>query len=116
MMGIINDDGIYIGNIHATFNNIGTNQYIIFTVDEIEDAPFQFMAFHLPMSITDTKVRTKSLYDPGHFCQVLDPVVNKKGLTASFCLKINCLPDHILVKNLHLSLYGLTVWRRCIDD
>ena len=59
---IVNNDRIYIWNIHTAFNNIGTNQHIIFFINKIKNPFFQFMTFHLSMRIANTQIRTKTLY------------------------------------------------------
>src|SRR4030095_15272329 len=115
-MRIVNDDGIHIRNIYSTFNNIGTNEYIIFFIDEIHDALLQIMSFHLTMCIPDTEVGAKCLDNSCHFCKPLYPVMNEKNLASPFRFEINGFANKIFVIKLYFGLYGLAVWRRRIDD
>ena len=57
-MGIVDDDGIGIRNIHTAFDDIGTDEHIIFLRHEIEYGFFQRIAFKFAMRHADTDVRT----------------------------------------------------------
>src|SRR5258708_5173087 len=93
LVRIINNDRIHIRYVHSAFNDIGTNEHIIFSIDKIKDLFFQQMTFHLAMGKTDTKVGTKPLDDRRHFRQTTDAVINKKHLPSSFRFKVNSITD-----------------------
>src|SRR5687767_14223699 len=115
-MCIVHHNGIYIGNIYTTFNNISTNQYIVFFIDEVEDAFFQFMTFHLSMCKSNAEIGTQTLNDGGHFCQPCNSVVNKEHLAATFGFKINSIPNKIFLEHLYFRLYWLAIRWRSIHD
>src|SRR5579871_5460575 len=115
-MRIINDNGVYVRDIHSALNNICTNQNIIFFVDEIENMFFQFVTFHLPVCITDTQIRAKTLYNARHFCQSEYTVENKKYLPATLRLIIHRIANEVFVIPMQFRLYRLPVWRRCINN
>src|SRR5215510_11361056 len=108
-MSIVYNNGIHVSYVDATLHNIGANQDIIFLVNKVKDPFFKNMALHLAMRITNAQVRTKTLYNICHFSQTADPVINKKYLSSPFRLKINSVPNNILIVHLHLGLNGLAV-------
>src|SRR5581483_1750770 len=108
-MGIVDDDGVYIGNINPAFNNIGTNKYVVLFINKIKNTLFQNVRLQLAVGKTNAQVGAKGLYQPGHFGQSLHPVMNKKYLPAALCFKINGIANEVLVKYHHFSLYGLPV-------
>src|SRR5437762_2401376 len=115
-MCIIYDDGIHVWNVYTAFHDIGTYKHIIFFIHKIQDRFFQLITVHLPMCKGNTEIRAESLDECFHFCQAMYAVMNKKYLPAPFCFIINGIPYKVGIKNMHLGLYGLPVWRRCIDD
>jgi hypothetical protein len=42
---IVDNDGVYIGDVHSAFDDVGTNEHIVFLVDKIEYPFFELMAF-----------------------------------------------------------------------
>src|SRR6185437_94890 len=116
MMGVVDDNGIDVGNIHAAFHDVGTNQHIIFPVDKVEDTLFQFVAFHLPVRITDTEIGAKRLDDGCHLGKSLDTVVDKEDLSAPFGLIIDRIADKVFVIAMQFRLDRLAVRRRRVDD
>src|ERR1700748_385567 len=109
MMGIVDDNGVDIGNVYTAFYDIGTHQDIVFSIYKIQNSFFQIIAFQLSMSIADTKIGTKPLYNSGHFSKPLYPVVYKEYLPASFRFVIDGIPDEILVIAMQFRLYWLSV-------
>src|SRR6185437_11502871 len=116
MMGVVDDDGIDVGNIHAAFHDIGTNQHIVFPVDKVEDTFFQLVAFHLPVRITNTEIGAKRLDDGRHLGESLDTVVDEEYLSAPFRLIIDRIADKVFVITVQFRLDRLAVRRRRIDD
>src|SRR5689334_13272010 len=96
-MSIVDDDGIHIRNVYPTFNNIGTDQNIIFFINEIHDLFFQFMSFHLSVCIAHTKIGTETLNKSGHFSQTLNTIMDEKHLASPFSLKINGLTNKVFL-------------------
>src|SRR5215470_20020871 len=103
LVGIIHDDRIYIRDIDTTFHNVGANKHIIFPVDKIKNSLFKLMTLHLPMSITNAQIRTKTLYNICHFGQATDAIEYEKDLASSFCFKIDRIPNHVFIIYLHFG-------------
>ena len=115
-MGIVDDDGIYIGNVYATLHYVGTYQHIVFTIYKIEYSFFQLMTFKLSVGKANAQVRAFTLYHGSHLAKTMYPVVNKEHLPSPFGLIINSIANSIGAKGLHFGLYGLPVRRWRVDD
>jgi hypothetical protein len=57
VLGIVDDDGVGVGDVQAAFHNVGADQNIVLAVDELEHALFQHMALQLPVRHPDVHIR-----------------------------------------------------------
>src|ERR1043165_7649396 len=105
LVGIVHNDRIDISYVNTAFYNIGTNEHIVFPVNKIKNSFFKIMAFHLPMSITNGEIGTKTLDNIGHLCQAADAIEYEKDLASPFGFKIDGVADHVLIIYQHFSLY-----------
>src|SRR4029078_3520985 len=116
LMRIVDNDGVHIGYINTAFDNVCTNKHIIFLIDEIKNSFFKVMAFHLPVSIPNAEIGTKTLDKICYLSQAADTIEYKKDLPSSFRFKINGITDKVFIVHLHFRLYWLTIRWRCIND
>ncbi len=93
-MGIVDDDGIGIGNIQPAFNDGGGHKHIVLTLDKLHHNIFQFMSFHLPVRNTNPASRNYIGYETGQFVNVFHPAMNKENLSAA----LNFMGDSLCYK------------------
>src|SRR5215471_5740958 len=115
-MSIVDDDCVHVSDVYSTFNNIGADQHVVFTVNKIQNSLLQVVPLHLPVRITNAEIRTKSLDHIDNFGQTANSIVHKKYLTTPFRFKINGVANYIFIVNLYLGFYRLPVWWRCVND
>ena len=97
ILGLVNDDGVGIGNVEPRFDDVGGYQHVITPVDEIEEDVFELVAFHLAVTYANAHARTQLANHGGHVLDVAHPVVYKKYLSATVYLKIDGILNFFFV-------------------
>src|SRR5690606_32786071 len=115
VVGVVDENGIGIGDIQATFHYGGGDQYVKLPIDEGKHELFQFLAFQLSMADPDLGIGKQALDHPGHFLDVLDAVVDEEYLSAPLDLVGNGIPYEFLIEADHLALYGIPVGWGSVD-
>ena len=82
ILGFIDDNGIYIGDIKPRFDDGCRYQDVIISFHKIEHDFFQLMTFHLPVPDGDFSIRHQPLNHARHLDDVIYPVVHKEHLSA----------------------------------
>ena len=116
LVGIINNHGIYVGNIHTGFNNGGGNQYINFSINKIIHDFFQLLLLHLSMCKGHICLRHQLLYGHGYICNGIYPVIDIVYLSPSGQLPNDGLPYHFLIVFTDIGLDGQTFTRRLFQN
>jgi len=115
-MRVVDENGIGIAHIQATFDNGGRNQNVKASGHKVEHQFFQFFAVHLPVSYTNFGVGNKALDHPGHFLDIFDPVVDKEDLTSPLNLVRDPIADDLFLQANHPTVNGEAVRWRGVDD
>ena len=109
LIGVIDDDCVGIGNIKTGFNDVGTNENIMFLVDKIEECFFELVRLHLAMRHGDINIRTDASDQRSDFGKCFDTVMNKEYLATAIDFIINCISDHFFVKDASLCMDRLAI-------
>ncbi|OAV68855.1 hypothetical protein Barb6XT_00767 [Bacteroidales bacterium Barb6XT] len=111
-MGVVDDDGVGVGNVQAVFDDGGGNQHVVFIIDKIEDDFLQGFRLYLPVPDGDAGI--------GHFAadnclnsgDMPDVIVDDKYLPVAAHLKVDSFADNVGVEAVHFRLYRIAVGRR----
>ena len=110
---IMNDHGIYIGNIQSGLNNRCRYQNVNISIDKIIHDPLQFPFLHLPVGECHICFRHQFCNGITHLHNGIDPVVYIIDLSAPVQFSADCLPDHFFIVFHHISL-DLLPFIRCL--
>ena len=113
---IMDDHGIYIGNIQSRLNDRCGNQHIHITIDKIIHYLLQLPLTHLPMSKIHPGFRHKFGYAKSYLSNIIDTVVYIVDLAAAAKLPADSLPDSLLIILHNISLDGHTIHRRFFQN
>ena len=115
-VGIVDDDGIGVGDVYSVLNYRRRKQYIVIIVHESHHDFLQFLGFHLSMSDGDTAVGNVLPDEICDFLQVADTVVDKVDLPVAAHFEVDGIGNHFMREGGDLGLDGITVGRRCAHD
>lgn len=116
VLRLVDDNGIGIGYVDATFDDGSGKQHVVIVIDEIKDYLLQFGRLHLSVSDTDTAVGNVPLYHGLQLKQIGNTVIHEEYLPVTAHLKIDGVGNDFLVEGVHFRLDGIAVRRRCLDD
>ena len=116
VMGTIDDDGIGIGNINTVLNYSCGEEYVVIVVRKVENNLFKIFRFHLSMTDGDAGVRDILMNHFCNMCQIADAVVHEIDLSIARHLEINGIGNNLRTEGMDLSLDGISVRRRCLND
>ena len=114
-VGILNDDGIRIGNIHPRFDNCCADQNINLAADEIAHNAFQLSLRHLPMRIGHICIRHKPLHPEGLLADGFYTIIEIINLSAAADFPVNSLTNKFGVIFHHIGLNGMPFLRRLLQ-
>src|SRR5690242_17171691 len=115
-MRMVNDDRICIGYVQTCLNNCCCYQNIFFAIDEIQHNIFQLVTVKLAMGYTNSCFRYKSLDQASELWKVIYPVVDEKDLAVTVKFILNSLLYKLIIKNVELGIYSLTIGRGGAHD
>ena len=115
-MGTIDDDGIGIGDVDTILDDGGGEQHIVVVVGEIEDDILEFAWLHLSMTNGHTGIGDVLMNEVGYLLQLTDTIIDEVDLTIARHLEIDGIGDDLCAKGMYLSLNGIAVGRRRLDD
>ena len=116
VVGTIDNNSIRIRNIDTVLHDGGRKQHVIVVVDEVKDNLLQFFRFHLSMTNGNTHVRNIFFYHLLQALQVVDARIDEIHLTITRHFEINGISYYLWSEGVNLSLDGIAVGRRCLDD
>ena len=116
VLRLVDDNGIGIGYVDATFDDGSGKQHVVIVIDEIKDYLLQFGRLHLSVSDTDTAVGNVPLYHGLQLKQIGNTVIHEEYLPVTAHLEIDGVGNDFLVEGVHFRLDGIAVRRRCLDD
>src|SRR5882724_1504954 len=115
-MGIMNNDRVRIRNIQTRFDNVGGNQYIVFTFNKLHHYFFQFVTIHLAMSNSNSGIRNKFENSIGHLLDITNSIMYEKNLPSPTQLLAYGIANNYFIKCVKLCCHGLPIrWRRRND-
>ena len=79
-IGIIDEDGIGVGDIESALDDRGCEENISAMLDKIQHDLFQPILWHLPVSDDDAGFGDNPLESGGDMMHVLDTVIDKENL------------------------------------
>src|SRR5690554_7079028 len=82
-MGVVDDDGVGIGNVQSRFDNGGGYEYVVGAINKIEHDFLERGAVHLSVCHYGLDVGKYSLNQVLNFLNVLNAVVDKEHLTVA---------------------------------
>src|SRR6056300_217653 len=110
MIGVVDDDGIRIGDVQSTFNDGGGYENIVFTFHEVQHDFLEFLTVHLAMTDGDICIGHKPL---NHACYLLDiahSIVDEEYLATTLNLIAYGVSNRFLIEAYDFSFNGLAVW------
>ena len=116
VLRLVDDNGIGIGYVDATFDDGSGKQHVVIVIDEIKDYLLQFGRFHLSVTDTDTAIGNVALYHRFQFRKIGDTVVYKEHLSVAAHFEVNGISDNLITESMHLRLNGVTVGRRRLNN
>ena len=115
-IGIMDDHGIYIGDIQSRLNNGSGNQYIHISVDKIIHHLLQFPLAHLTMGKIHPGFRHQLRYAKSYLRNIINPIVYIINLAATSKFPADSLPDSLLIIFHNIRLDRHTVHRRLFQN
>src|SRR5688500_3664662 len=116
LIGMIDHDGVCIWNIKPCFNDIRTNQYIMFLIDKFKKRLFQLIRFHLPVCHGHIDTRADPPDQFGDLRKCFYPVVHKKHLPSPVDLVIDSITYKLFIEYTPFCMDGLPVWWWSAND
>ena len=116
ILGVVDDDGIGIGDIDAVLDDGRRYEHIEFPVDEVHDEFFEFLSRHLTMTDRHAGFRANARNHPLQREQILDTIVDEIDLSAARELRLNGIADDLFREDVRFGDDGLPVGRRSRDD
>ena len=115
-MGLVDQNGVGIGNVDAALDDGGRHQHIVGPVDEIGHDALQLFSIHLTMANAHACIGHQAVDHACHLADVADPVVHEIRLATARNLICNGVPDQLLVEGANLRFHRVAIGRRRIDD
>ena len=115
-VGIMDDHGIYIGNIQPCFNDRSRNQYINITIYKRIHDILKFSLAHLSMCKIHPRIRHKFRYAQGNIRNIRNTVIDIIDLSAPAQFSVDRLPDCLLIILHNIGLNRHSVHRRFLKD
>ena len=115
-VGVANDNGIDVGNIHTGLDNGGRDQDIDLAADKIIHEIFQLGFGHAAMAEFDPGFRNQLTQPVGDQVYIVDPVMDVIDLSSAGQLPYNGFPDHFLIIFHDIGLDGDTALRRFLQQ
>ena len=115
MIGVIDDDGIRVGNIQTTFNDGCGHQHIIFPFHETHHGVFQLGGFHLSVTNTNVHIRAKTTDHSSNLLNVLHAIVHEENLTSSLYFIHHRITNQFLIERVQFRDHRIAVGRWRID-
>ena len=115
LIRVVDNHGIYIGNVQAGFNNGGGHQHVNLPVDKSHHDFFQLPLPHLPVGEGHICLRHQLRDLVGYLVDVIDPVIHIEYLAAPGHFPGDGLPDQLIVVFHHIRLNGQTVLGRLLQ-
>ena len=116
VVGIVDDDGVGVGDVYAVLHDGGGEEHIVVVVDEIHDDLLQFLGLHLSVSYRHTAVGHAFFYEQFQFGEFRDAVVHEVHLSVAAHLKVDGIGNGIAAEADNLRVYGIPVGWRCAHD
>ena len=108
----MNNDRIYIGNIHTRLDDRSGDQHINLPFNKGIHDLFQLMFLHLSMGKCNICLRYQFLDPMCHLCDSLYPVIDIVDLSLSCQFPADGSADHLFIIFTHIGLDRHTVNRR----
>ena len=109
---IMDNHGIYVGNIQSRFNNGGGHQHIYFSIDKPVHNFFQLSLIHLPMGKIHLGIWNQFPDLARHIHNIFHPVIDIINLSSTVQLPVYGFPDGFFIVFHHISLNGNPVHGR----
>ncbi len=116
LMCVVDDDGIGVGDVNATFYNRRADQNIKAAFDKIVHHLFQLVALHLSMSHANASIWTQALYHACNFLEILNAVIDEKYLATPLYFVANRIANNFFVHRDDLGMDGMAIGRRRLND
>ena len=112
VLGVVDDDGVGVGNVQPGLNDGGGHQHIDFFIDKGKHDLFQLPLAHLTVGKFHHGAGYQFLHIRRHAVNVVDPVVHIEDLPAPGDLSLDGFPYQLFVVLQHIGLNGAAVHRR----
>ncbi len=106
LIGIVDEDGVGVGNVQAAFDDRRGQQDVELVLDEIEHHLFQLPFAHLAVADADARFGHDLLQSPGNFFDVVYAIVNEERLTVAVQFAHDGMANQILVEAYDLRFHG----------
>ena len=116
LVGILDDEGVDIGDIDARFDYRRANQYLHLAVGDLLHNRGEHILIHLPVGYTDGDLAAEHVTNfHGRALDVIDAVVQVIHLSATLKLTVNGIAQHRPIVLHDEGLHRQSVLRRLID-
>ena len=116
VLGLVDDNGIGIGDINTTFYDGGGKQHIVIIIDEIQYDLLQFGRFHLAMTDGNTAVGNMTLDHHFEFHKIGNTIIHEEYLSVAAHFEVDGIGYDFFIESMYFRLNGITVGRRSLDD
>ena len=115
-VSLVYNHSVGIGNVQSGFNDCGTNQNVCLMGNKFHHDLLQLMLLHLSVSHQNAGFRHQLPNLLSQTLNILHTVVHDIHLTASAQLPANAVLEQFRSALHNISLNGITVLRRRLDD
>ena len=116
MVGVVDNDGIGIGDIEAVLDDARREQDVVIALVEVHHDVLEHLFRHLPVCRLDPRLRHERLDVVAHAVDCVDAVVDEVDLAAALHLAPDGVRNNRIVVLDDVRLHGEALGRRRLDD
>lgn len=116
VVGVVDDDGIGIGDVEAVLDDTRREQDVVIALVEVHHDVLEHLFRHLPVRRLDSRLRHERLDVVAHAVDRIDAVVDEVDLAAALHLAPDGVRDDRVVVLDDIRLHGEALGRRRLDD